>query len=361
MPKYIEKAEKLTLPVIPTRGLVAFPSIPFSFDIERDFSVAAVNAAANHEMYVLLLCQKSIECDIPTPLDLYEIGTVCKIKQTHTTAEGILRVIAEGVCRASTLSFTEVGNCLYANVIAKTITPETEANDAHTEALRREVIHSLEALVHYIPNDGSNVLNTAKSIKAPGQLSDYIASGALVKFEDKQIILNEFDPIERLSILVELLQKETKLLSLEMSIHKKVREAIDENQRDYYLREQLKVIQNELNNGADDELEEYYSKIDEKCLPQEIADKLYKEVGRLAKCSFGSPEAAVLRNYLDICLEIPFTTFTEDRVDVMAAKAILDEDHDGLDKPKNRILEYLAVKQLNPGLGNQILCLVGPP
>ena len=146
-----------------------------------------------------------------------------------------------------------------------------------------------------------------------------------------------------------------------MNIHKKVREAIDENQRDYYLREQLKVIQGELGGDSEDEADEYYDKIDAANLPKEVHDKLYKEVSRLAKSPFGSPEATVLRNYLDICLEIPFNKITEDRLDIAEAKRILDADHDGLKKPKDRILEYLAVKQLNPDLGNQIICLVGPP
>ncbi len=361
MAKYIEKAEKLTLPVIPTRGLVAFPSIPLSFEIEREISLAAIEAANGTDMYVLLLCQKHIDCEAPTPLDLYDVGTVCRIKQTHKNPDGITRVIAEGVCRAKTLTFTAMGNCMFADVMTKTVSLEKGESDLRSEALIREAIMGLEKLISFSPADGNDILMAAKSIKNPGQAADFIASSALVKYEDKQQILEVFEPLARLETLIIALENETKLLSVELSIHKKVREAIDENQRDYYLREQLKVIQGELGADSEDEADEYYDKIDSANFPKEVTEKLYKEVGRLAKSPFGSPEAAVLRNYLDICLEIPFTTFTEDTIDVAKAKKILDDDHDGLEKPKERILEYLAVKQLNPDLGNQIICLVGPP
>jgi len=361
MSRYIEKAEKITLPVIPTRGLVAFPSVPLSFEIEREVSIAATEAARDTDMYVLLLCQKTIDCEVPTPSDLFSVGTVCHIKQTHKGPDGIIRVIAEGVCRAKTLSFTAIGNCMYADVMTKTVSLERGESDLKAEALLREAISSLEQLLTFAPTDGTEILITAKSIKNPAQAADFIASSSLVKFEDKQKVLEVFEPLERLEALIVVLESEAKLLGLEMTIHKKVRESIDENQRDYYLREQLKVIQGELGGDSDDELEEYYDRIDAAQLPKEITEKLYKEVGRLAKSPFGSPEAAVLRNYLDICLEIPFNTVTDDTVDVAKAKKILDDDHDGLEKPKDRILEYLAVKQLNPELGNQIICLVGPP
>jgi len=361
MPKYIEKAEKLTLPVIPTRGLVAFPSVPLSFEIEREMSIAAVESAKDSDMYVLLLCQKSVDCDVPTPKDLYDVGCVCKIKQTMHTPEGIVRVLAEGVCRAKTMSFTGKGNCMFADVMTKTVSLDRSESDIRSEALIREVISALENMMTFVPADGNDILVAARSLKNPGQAADFIASSSLVKFEDKQRILEVFEPLARLETLIVVIENETKLLAIEMSIHKKVREAIDENQRDYYLREQLKVIQGELGADSEDEADEYYGKIEMSGFPKEVCDKLYKEVSRLAKSPFGSPEATVLRNYLDICLEIPFTTLTEDCIDVAKAKKILDDDHDGLEKPKNRILEYLAVKQLNPDLGNQIICLVGPP
>lgn len=361
MPAYIEKAEKIILPVIPTRGVIAFPSVPLSFEVEREGSVAAVEAASEHDMYVFLLCQKDIGVEAPAPDDLYSIGTVCKIKQSQKSPDGIIRVMAEGVCRGTAVSFTAIGSAVYAEIVTKTVTIDDSIPDRRTEALIRETIESLEEMLTYLPADSTNIFTAAKSIKNPGQLADFIATSVLVKYEDKQEILNCFNPIERLEALTVILEKESELLQLEMKIHKKVREAIDDNQRDYYLREQLKVIQGELGGDSEDEADEYYDKIDDANLPKEVKDKLYKEVSRLAKAPFGSPEATVLRNYLDICLEIPFNKYTQDRLDIKRAKKILDDDHDGLEKPKARILEYLAVKQLNPDLDNQIICLVGPP
>lgn len=361
MPRYIEKAEKITLPVIPTRGLVAFPSIPLNFEIERDISLAALDAAAQGKNYVFLICQRALDIDEPAPADLYEVGCVCKIKQTLKAPDGITRVLAEGLCRGTALSFTSIGKCMYADIMTKTVSLERGESDIRTEALLREANAALEKMLTFAPSDSTDLLLAAKVLKNPGQAADFIASSALVKFEDKQRILEIYEPLARLETLTVILEGESKLLAVEMKIHKKVREAIDENQREYYLREQLKVIQGELGADSEDEAEEYYDKIDALKLPDYVREKLYKEVGRLAKSPFGSPEATVLRNYLDICLEVPFGKTTADRLNVQKAQKILDADHDGLEKPKTRILEYLAVKQLNPSLGHQIICLVGPP
>lgn len=361
MPRYTEKAEKITLPVIPTRGIIAYPSVPLSFEVEREVSLAALDSASESDMYVFLLCQKDLSVENPLPEDLYEIGTVCRIKQSVKTPEGTTRVIAEGVCRGFAVSFTSVGEAYFAELVTKTVTLDQSDVNVKLDALIGETLNSLEKMLSFLPADGSNILLTAKTIKNPGQLADFIASGVLVKVEDKQEILEIFEPVERLEALAVIIEKETKLLVLEMKIHRKVRDAIDENQRDYYLREQLKVIQGELGVDSEDEADEYYDKIDASGFPDDIKEKLYKEVSRLAKSPFGSPEATVLRNYLDICLEIPFNRFTNDRIDIERARKILDRDHDGLEKPKSRILEYLAVKQLNPELGHQIICFVGPP
>lgn len=361
MPAYIEKAEKIKLPVIPTRGLVAFPSIPVNFEVEREMSVVALDAAADTDMHVLLLCQKNMDCDTPSPKDLYSVGCVCRIKQTLKTPEGIVRVLAEGLCRGTAVTFTSDGKVMQAEVITKTVTLANGENDLRAEALLREATLALEKMLAFSPSDNTDLLLAAKAIKNPGQAADFIASSSLIKFEDKQRVLEVFAPLERIEMLTVILESEAKLLATEMTIHKKVREAIDENQREYYLREQLKVIQGELGGDSEDEAEEYYDKIDAAALPDYVREKLYKEVSRLAKSPFGSPESTVLRNYLDICLEVPFGKTTADRLDIKKAEKILNNDHDGLEKPKERILEYLAVKQLNPQLKHQILCLVGPP
>lgn len=361
MPRYIEKVDKMTVPVIPTRGLVAFPSMPLNFELEREMSICAAEAAVKGDMYVLLLCQKDLSCSAPTPKDLYEIGTVCRIKQTLKSSDGIMRVLAEGVCRGTAISFSGHGNFMYANVLAKTVSLEKGDCDIRSEALLHEAVTALENFIGYLPTDSDDILLSARSIKNPGQAADFIAASTFVKFEDKQRILNMFEPLKRLEMAAVILEEEAKLLAAELKIHKKVRQAIDDNQKEYYLREQLKVIQAELGEDTGDDADAFYKKIDASGFPKEIQEKLRKEVGRLQKSSFGSPEAAVLRNYLELCLEIPYGKTTKDRLDIARAKKILDEDHDGLEKPKNRILEYLAVKQLNPELRHQIICFVGPP
>ncbi len=362
MSTYIEKIEKLTLPVIPLRGLVAFPSIPLNFELARDISISACNAATSADMYIFLVAQREIDTESPSAENLFEVGTVAKIRQTLKTSEGHLRVIAEGVCRATAVSYFERDGYIHADVMSKTVSLDRYLNgDVKVEALISEAIDTLESMVKLIPSSSDELLLAAKSIKNPGLLADFIASNVLVRLEDKQTILSIYEPLRRLEKLSVLLGSEAELLQMEAKIHQRVREQIDENQRDYYLREQLKVIQGELGVDSTDEVEEYYDKIQKLHLPEEIETKLKKEVSRLNKTQFGSPEATVLRTYLDTCLEIPWTVQTKDRLDVKAAKKILDADHDGLEKVKDRILEYLAVRKLSPELKSQILCFVGPP
>ncbi len=362
MPRFIEKIEKMTLPVIPLRGQAAFPSIPFNFELSREISISACNTATENGSHIFLVGQKDISIESPEAKDLYTVGTVAKIRQTLKTSDGHIRVIAEGVCRAGALSYFLTNGHFHAEVMAKTVTlDKSTGGDVKTEALMWEAISALEAMVQHIPGASEDILLAAKSVKNPGLLADLIASNVLMRTEDKQAILEIFDPLKRLEKVAVLLDKEAEILQMEAKIHQKVREQIDDNQRDYYLREQMKVIQNELGGDLGDEVEEYYAKIDRMNPPAEVREKLLKEVARLNKTAFGSPEASVLRTYLDTCLEIPWTKLSQDRADVKAAKKILDADHDGLAKVKDRILEYIAVRQLAPDLKNQILCFVGPP
>jgi len=358
MARFIEKVEKLTLPVIPLRGMVAFPSVPINFELERDMSKKACDASLNADMYVFLVAQKDLRCEVPERKDLYTVGCVAKIKQTLKKPDGNIRVVAEGMCRGHISQMFSEDGCLFADIISKTMTGESAATDIKAEALIRELLNTMEGMIQYLPPVSDEFLIAARSITNPGLLADFIASSLFVRYDDKQQVLEMTDPTRRVEKAVVIMENEIRLLETEMEIHKKVKEQIDENQRDYYLREQLKVIQNELEEGDDDD---YYGKIKRAKLPQEVEEKLLKELSRLQKSSFGSPEASVLRNYLDICLDIPWNKRTADRVDIDAARKILDADHDGLKKVKERLLEYLAVKQLNPDLKHQILCLVGPP
>lgn len=360
MPRYIEKVESLTLPVIPLRGVVAFPSIPVNFELEREISKKACQAALASNMLVFLLTQKDTSVDDPSDNDFYKTGCVAQIKQTLTkNQDGNIRVIAEGYCRAEVVKLKRDKDYITADVLSKTLTAETGVLDIRSEALINESLSTLEEVLQFHPTISGDYMTTASSISNPGLLADFIASSVFVRYQDKAAVLEMFDPLKRLEKTIVLMESEMKLLRTEVDIQRKVKEAIDENQRDYYLREQLKAIESEL--GIDEDADELQKKMAKMTLPEEVREKLEKEIGKLAKAPTGSPEAAVIRNYIETCLDIPWNKKTHDRVDIEAAKKILDADHDGLTKIKERILEYLAVKQLNPELKNQILCFVGPP
>ncbi len=358
MPKYTEKIEQHTLPVIPLRGSVAFPAVSLSFDLEDDMAIDAAEAAFANDSPVLVSTLKDIGTDKITPSSLHRVGTVSKIKQSIKTPEGGMRVIVEGYSRATVTEFHEFASYLCADVCCKVITMSDEDN-IRTEAYCRAMLTETEHLVKHLPSVSDDILNTARSIKNPALLADFIASNILVKYNDKQAILECFDPVRRVELVTALLREEASILEIEIGIHKKVRANLNQNQKEYYLREQINVIKEEL--GEHDEEREYVYKILSSNLPMEVCEKLLKENERLAKTPFGSAEAAVIRAYIDTCLELPWGKSTKDRLDIEAAKRILDRDHDGLERVKERILEFLAVKQLNPEMGNQILCLVGPP
>ncbi len=357
MPKYTEKAELISLPVIPLRGLVAFPSIPLSFEIEREASVAACDAALEDDAVVFLVTQRDVSCDDPSRADVYGVGCVAKIKQSVRTPEDAMRVLVEGLCRAQIMSWTrDKSGFIRAGVMTKTVMLEGEP-DERTRAAMRVLCSALEERSQD-RRPSREMLIAARAIKNPGLLSDFVASGALVRWEDRQRVLEQFDPVSRLNVTIKLFDDETAMLDLEEEIQNRVRVSMGEAQREHFLREQLRVINDELGGSDDDD---YIEKITAADLPDEVRTKLLREASRLSQTAVGSPEGALLRNYLDVCLSLPWSAETKDRVDVDAASRILDEDHDGLRRVKDRILEYLAVKQLSPTLRHQIICLVGPP
>ncbi len=360
MSRYIETAEKITLPVIALQGIVAFPGIALSFEVSDELSCRAAEAAFEADSNVLLLTTKSGPDEKVTPDSFYKVGTVAKIKQSVKTPEKNLRIIAEGVSRAGVLEVRGFADYLVADAISKEI-DFTGEEDIKKEAYTRAILAEVENLVKLLPSVSDDIMLAAKGIKNPALLSDFIASNILVKLDDKFEILKTFEPIRRIEVLIALLREEATILGYEIDIHQKVRENLSRHQKEYYLREQLGIIQDELGEGANSEIGEYTKMVYEAKLPDEVKAKLLKEIDRMAKTPFGSSEASVLRTYLDICLELPWNKLSKERCDIAAAKKILDDDHDGLEKVKERILEYLAVKQLNPELKNQIICLVGPP
>lgn len=359
MPNYIEKAENLSLPVIALRDMVSFPTAPINFEISDSESIAAAKEATGDDSFVFLVTQ-TVRNDREIRIsELAKIGTVARIKQLSFEEEGEAHVLAEGFSRASVISYRRTDDSVRAEVLCKVIAlPEN--GGIHGEAAIRGIFAATENILRFLSPAGEGILRQAKSIRDPGLLADFLAANILIHTEDKQQILECYDPLKRAELLILLLEREAEILELQHDIHSRVHERIERNQREYYLKEQLRVIEDELGEG-DSEIAEYEQKIHDACLPEEVEEKLLKENRRMAKTSYGSPEANVLRNYLDICLELPWTKKTKDRLNIVQVKKILDEDHDGLDKVKDRILEYLAVKQLSPNLKNQILCLVGPP
>ncbi|MBQ3792552.1 MAG: endopeptidase La, partial [Clostridia bacterium] len=358
----IEKIDQYRLPAVPTRGLVAFPNIALNFEIIRPFSVAALKEAEKTNMLLFLVAQKDLTVENPKPTDCYKTGVIIHVRQSVKTPEGPYRVVADVLSRATASSYAVKENVFYASVLSKNIRLDDPLSDLRCSALVKEVLKETEQLLEYHPNVSRNFISAAHTVSDdPGALADLIASTLLTKVEDKQKILSEYHPVKRMEKLLVCIDEELELLRLESEIQEKVKKQMDQNQRDYYLREQMKTIQDELGQDGDDEIVDYQNKIKKANLPKEVEEKLNKEVSRLAKTSYASPEANVLGNYLDTCLEIPWNVKTKDRLDIKAAAAKLDKDHEGLTKVKERILEYLAVKQLNPELKNQLLCLVGPP
>ena len=357
MSRTIEKAESLTLPTLVLKGAVAFPAIVINLEITDDESINAVKNANEGGSYIFLVTSKYIKDAPYTADELYKVGTVAKIKQTLMTPEGSLRVIADGVSRgvASSYTFLDDGSII-SEVISKAMIVCDRG--VKCDAYMREVVAALEDMSQFLNTSADELITTAKSIDDPGYLCDFIASSVLVKFDDKQMVLECLDPIQRMDAIIYLMNKEKSLLECEMEIHKKVRFRLGQAQKERYLQEQLRAIQEELGVDGDDD---FYNQIIEAKLPKEVEEKLLKENERLGKTPFGAAEGVVLRSYLETCLELPWTKTTKDRIDIKAAATCLDKDHYGLEKVKERILEFLAVKQLNPDLKSQIICLVGPP
>lgn len=355
-----EKIENMSLPVLPLRGTVAFPAVTVNFECNDKISAAAANAATDTDSYVLLLTQKKSSEDPYDLKNLYSVGTVAKIRQSIKSPDGTPRIVADGLCRAEIKDIKPFADYMLADAICKKITVG-ENLGIKTQAMELTVLELLEKMTSYIPASSDEIRLRASDIKNPGLLADFIASNVFVKYEDKQEILEIFDPIKRLKRLLDIMGKEIVLLECEKDIHSAVKDRLNRNQREYYLREEMKVIQDKLGGTDMTDTDDYYDKIMNAKLPEEVKERLLKENNRLAKTPFGSAEAGVMRSYLDTCLEIPWTERTVDKLNIKAAKKVLDADHDGLDKVKERILEFLAVKQLNPELKNQMLCLVGPP
>lgn len=361
MSSYIEKAEPITLPTVTLRGTVAFPSVPLNLEITDDASDAAVRAASDGSPFVFLVAVSSQipAGQIPEAGQLYRVGTVAKIKQMLRSPEGTTRVIFEGFTRAVVSEYRKNGGYTEADLICKTVSLPDQGG-VRGEACVHEMLDALQENLRFLPTGSGDILNAARLFDDPGALADFIAANVLVRPQDKQTVLECFDPFARSEVLLMLLGQETDLLEEESKIRRRVSERVNRNQREFYLREQIKVIEEELGEGGSD-VDEYKTRIESAKLPNEVKEKLLKETERLDKTPYGSAESTVIINYLDTCLDIPWTKESHDRLNARTVQKVLDEDHNGLEKVKERIVEYIAAKQMSPDLRNQILCLVGPP
>ena len=349
------------MPILALRGLTVFPKQMLHFDVGREKSVKALELAMKGDQRIFLVTQKNILDDEPTEKHLYRIGTVAKIKQVLRTQGDLVRVLVEGEYRACIGQLLQTEPCLSGRVES---VPEqnSDAGAPRAEALMREAVMLFDEFLELLQKPAQELQLRLLAVHEPGFIADTIGQHATFGYQDKAKLLAQLNPVRRLDAAVRLLRHELEVLKLESEMQDKTREQIDKGQRDYYLREQLKVIRNEL--GEDDEEEDaaaYRAKIQALHLEQDVEEKLLKDVSRMAKQPFGSSEGAVLRSYLDTILELPWNKRTRERVDIQAARKILDEDHFGLEKVKERILEILAVKQMAPELPGQIICLVGPP
>lgn len=351
------------LPVIPLRGLVVFPDMVLHFDVGRKKSVEALRNAMQANQKVFLVCQKDASVDDPNIDEMYDIGVVCHIKQMIRIPNSEnLRVVVEGIERAAFMSITQTKPFVSGTV--NVISDKNYDSDANEEkAYQRLVKKEFENYASLMPKISSDVIAKVISIKESSELADYICSNTFLDYPSKQLILEEFNPYKRLAQLLVLLKKENSTLEIEAEIHEKVQEEIDKNQREYYLREEMKVIADSLGESENplEEADEYRNRINDLSCSEEIKDKLLKECDRLMKMPSGSHEGTVVRNYLDKCLEIPFGKYTKDTIHLNKARKILDKDHYGLDKVKERIVDSLAVYKRNPDFSGQILCLAGPP
>ena len=347
------------IPVLALRGLTAFPGQTVSFDAERDISIFALDNAMENDRRLLAVTQKDLSTAEPGEEDLYTIGTVCHILQIIKTSDTTVRVIAEGESRARLHRLWQKKPFLQAQA---ELLPEMAArHTARSEALIRRTYVLFGEYRELANGIGEDFAAAVLDCGDTGRLADLIAQNITLRHQDRQRVLEELHPDKRLRIVNDILTHEVDVISLESEMEQKVRRRVAQVQKDMILREQVKVLQHELGDDGDEELEEYTARIQAADLPDEIHTKLTKEVERLGKQPFGSAEASVIRNYLDVCLELPWHKFTRERADVAQARKILDKDHYGLDKVKQRILEFIAVRQLNPDAKGRILCLVGPP
>ncbi len=349
------------LPLIPLRGLLVFPYMVLHFDVGREKSIKALEEAMVNDQMIFLATQKEVDIELPTQEDFFDIGTICKIKQMLKLPGDAIRVLVEGINRGRVVEVIEEDPYFKVNIEEYVF--DDDQNDRELEALMRAVLGAFESYIGVSSKISPEVMLSVSTIEEPGRLADVIASHMALKTEQKQEILEAFDPKDRLEVLYKLLLKEIEILEVEKEINTKVRKQINRLQKEYYLKEQLKAIKEELGDDGDydDEIEEFNDNIEKAKLPKKVEEKVYKELDRLSKLSPGSAESGVIRTYINWITDLPWNKKSKDSIDIKKAKKILEDDHYGLKDVKERILEYLAIRKLAKKLKGPIICLVGPP
>ena len=353
-----------SLPVLAMRGVVVFPKMTLHFDVGRQKSIAAIRAALNTTGEIFLVAQLDAEVENPEFSDLNKIGVVAEVKQVIKLPNTeVLRVVVEGKYRATVVETIRTKPILKAVVTEVKQKPIRKIDSAYSEALVRTLRDLFDDYADLLPRISPDVEMTVHTEDNVALLTDYIVSNTILMFEDKQDLLSKLNPIKRAEKLCSVLIKETEILSLQVGIQNEVHERMDKNQKDYFLREQLKVISQELNGeeSPEEEAESYKEKINALPLEDKYKKKLLDEADRLLKLSSSSSEANVTRTYLDRVLALPWNNETKDSLNLAKARKVLDKDHYGLDEVKERIVELIAVKKLSENVNSQILCLVGPP
>lgn len=353
----------MNYPMIPLRGLSIFPHMVLHFDIGREKSINALEQAMIRDQYVFLASQKDENTDLPTADDFYHVGTVAKVKQMLKLPGDTIRVLVEGVARGKIIEMIQDDPYFECEVDEDIEQDTAEEDQEREEALIRMTLAAFEEYAALSEKTPKEVFHSVAGIQRGGALADAIAGHMKLSVEDNQKVLEALEPCERLETVYTLLVREIEIMGIELDINRKVKEQMSQNQREYYLKEQMRAIQGELgfDDDLDDEIIKWHEQMDELELPADICEKLEKEINRLNRMQPTSAEAGVIRTYIETILALPWNKLSEEHIDLKEAEKILDEDHYGLEKVKERVLEYLAVVELSHEIKGPIICLVGPP
>ncbi|MCM3568370.1 endopeptidase La [Neobacillus mesonae] len=354
------KKDKMIVPLLPLRGLLVYPTMVLHLDVGRDRSVQALEKAMVDDHLIFLTTQKDVSIDDPVEEDIYRYGTLTKVKQMLKLPNGTIRVLVEGLKRAEIISFSDEED--YYSVQISTY-EDSDEKDIEDQALMRTMLDYFEQYIKLSKKISAETFASVADIEEPGRMADIIASHLPIKLKEKQEILETIDIKQRMNYVINIIQNEKEVLNLEKKIGQRVKRSMERTQKEYYLREQMKAIQKELGDkeGKTGEIAELKKKIEQSGMPDHVLQAAMKELDRYEKVPTSSAESAVIRNYIDWLISLPWSKKTDDDINIERAEKILNEDHYGLEKVKERVLEYLAVQKLTNSLKGPILCLVGPP